>query len=88
MENHFKELIVVSPNHEDHLEFLSIKVPNGPLTSKLQHIKLGDEIIVNSKGTLALLHVIIFYLGRNLYRTPCEIGLTYMMYWTSRPLKN
>ena len=30
---------VVSPNHEDHLEFLSIKVPNGPLTSKLQHIK-------------------------------------------------
>ena len=31
---------VVSPNHEDHLEFLSIKVPNGPLTSKLQHIKV------------------------------------------------
>ena len=42
---------VVSPNHEDHLEFLSIKVPNGPLTSKLQHIKIDDEIIVNSKPT-------------------------------------
>ena len=57
---------VVSPNHEDHLEFLSIKVPNGPLTSKLQHIKLGDEIIVNSKPTGTL---VCDYLlpGRNLF---------------------
>ena len=39
---------VVSPNHEDHLEFLSIKVPNGPLTSKLQHIKVDDEIQLKS----------------------------------------
>ena len=42
---------VVSPNHEDHLEFLSIKVPNGPLTSKLQHIDINDEILINSKTT-------------------------------------
>ena len=42
---------IASPNHEDHLEFLSIKVPNGPLTSKLQHIKLKDEILINSKST-------------------------------------
>ena len=41
---------VVSPNHEDHLEFLSIKVPNGPLTSKLQHITIGDEISVREKS--------------------------------------
>ena len=29
---------VASSNHEEHLEFLSIKVPNGPLTSRLQHL--------------------------------------------------
>ena len=66
---------VVSPNHEDHLEFLSIKVPNGPLTSKLQHIKLDDEILVNSKPTGTL---VCDYLldGRNLFLfSPyCEIG--------------
>ena len=35
---------VVSANYEEHLEFLSIKVPNGPLTSRLQHIQVGDTI--------------------------------------------
>lgn len=47
---------VASANHEEHLEFLSIKVPNGPLTSRLQHLKVGDEIIVSRKpvGTLVL----------------------------------
>lgn len=47
---------VVSPNYEEHLEFLSIKVPDGPLTSRLQNIKIGDEILVSEKsvGTLVL----------------------------------
>lgn len=47
---------VVSPNYEEHLEFLSIKVPNGPLTSRLQNIKVGDSILVSEKsvGTLVL----------------------------------
>lgn len=47
---------VASANHEEHLEFLSIKVPNGPLTSRLQHLKVGDEIIVGRKpvGTLVI----------------------------------
>ncbi len=47
---------VVSPNYEEHLEFLSIKVPDGPLTSRLQNIKVGDEILVSEKsvGTLVL----------------------------------
>lgn len=47
---------VVSPNYEEHLEFLSIKVPDGPLTSRLQHIKVGDDILVSEKsvGTLVL----------------------------------
>jgi ferredoxin--NADP+ reductase len=47
---------VASANHEEHLEFLSIKVPNGPLTSRLQHLKEGDEILVGRKpvGTLVI----------------------------------
>jgi ferredoxin--NADP+ reductase len=40
---------VASANHAEHLEFLSIKVPNGPLTSRLQHLKEGDEILVGRK---------------------------------------
>ena len=35
---------IASANHEDHLEFLSIKVPDGPLTSRLQHLRPGDSI--------------------------------------------
>ena len=69
---------VVSPNHEDHLEFLSIKVPNGPLTSKLQHIKIDDEIIVNSKPTGTL---VCDYLlpGRNLFLFSTGTGLAPFM---------
>lgn len=37
--------------YDEYLEFYSIKVPNGPLTSRLQHIKVGDEIEVGEKPT-------------------------------------
>ncbi len=46
---------IVSANYEEHLEFLSIKVPDGPLTSRLQHIQVGDSIIVGKKPTGTLL---------------------------------
>src|SRR3569623_2348454 len=46
---------IVSANYEDHLEFLSIKVPDGPLTSRLQHVKAGDMVIVGRKPTGTLL---------------------------------
>ncbi|MGB4812196.1 MAG: ferredoxin--NADP reductase [Methylophilaceae bacterium] len=46
---------IASPNYEEHLEFFSIIVPNGPLTSQLQHIKVGDELLVSSKPTGTLL---------------------------------
>ena len=46
---------IVSANYEEHLEFLSIKVPDGPLTSRLQHIKVGDTIVVGKKPTGTLL---------------------------------
>ena len=47
---------VVSPNYEDHLEFLSIKIPDGALTSRLKLIKPGDKILVGEKsvGTLVI----------------------------------
>ncbi len=47
---------IASANYEEHLEFFSIKVQNGPLTSRLQHIRVGDPILVSRKpvGTLVL----------------------------------
>ncbi|MBC7142641.1 MAG: ferredoxin--NADP reductase, partial [Rhodobacteraceae bacterium] len=47
---------IASPSWDEELEFYSIKVPDGPLTSKLQHIRPGDEIILRPKpvGTLVL----------------------------------
>jgi ferredoxin--NADP+ reductase len=47
---------IASANYEDHLDFLSIKVPHGPLTSKLQHVRPGDIVLVSRKptGTLVL----------------------------------
>lgn len=46
---------MTSAIYDDHLEFFSIKVPNGPLTSRLQHIQIGDHIVVNGKPTGTLL---------------------------------
>jgi ferredoxin--NADP+ reductase len=47
---------IASPAWADHLEFYSIKVPDGPLTSRLQRIKVGDQVLVGRKptGTLVL----------------------------------
>lgn len=46
---------MASSNYEDYLEFYSIKVQDGPLTSRLQHIKIGDELLVSKKPTGTLL---------------------------------
>ncbi|MEI2805167.1 ferredoxin--NADP reductase [Albidovulum sp.] len=47
---------IASPSWDEELEFYSIKVPDGPLTSRLQHIRAGDQIILRPKpvGTLVL----------------------------------
>ena len=42
---------IASPAWDDTLEFYSIKVPDGPLTSRLQKIQAGDEVIVAKKPT-------------------------------------
>ena len=69
---------IVSANYEEHLEFLSIKVPDGPLTSKLQHMKVGDTIIVGKKPTGTLL---IDYLnpGKRLYMLSTGTGMAPFM---------
>jgi ferredoxin-NADP reductase len=47
---------IASPNQAEELEFFSIKVQNGPLTSRLQHLSVGDSILIGRKptGTLVL----------------------------------
>ncbi len=47
---------IASPAWDDELEFYSIKVPDGPLTSRLQHIRVGDQIILRPKPVGTLVH--------------------------------
>ena len=65
---------IASPNYEEHLEFFSIKVPNGPLTSRLQHLQPGDPIVVSRKptGTLVLHDLLP---GKHLYLLSTGTGL-------------
>ncbi len=69
---------IASANYDEELEFLSIKVPDGPLTSRLQNIRVGDELLVSSKptGTLVLDHLLA---GRNLYLLSTGTGLAPFM---------
>jgi ferredoxin/flavodoxin---NADP+ reductase len=69
---------IVSPHYEDHLEFYSIKVPNGPLTSHLQHLKVGDTLLVGRKPTGTLLKDNLRP-GRNLYLFSTGTGLAPFM---------
>lgn len=46
---------IASANHEEFLEFFSIKVPNGPLTSRLKNLNVGDKVLVSRKPTGTLL---------------------------------
>jgi ferredoxin--NADP+ reductase len=69
---------IASANYEDHLEFLSIKVEAGPLTSRLQHIKVGDTIIVGRKPTGTLLSDYLLP-GRRLYMLSTGTGLAPFM---------
>jgi ferredoxin/flavodoxin---NADP+ reductase len=65
---------MASANHEDELEFFSIKVPDGPLTSRLQHLKNGDAILVNGKPTGTLVQDNLLP-GRRLYLLGTGTGL-------------
>lgn len=65
---------VASAHYADELEFFSIKVQNGPLTSRLQHLKEGDSVMVSMKptGTLVIDNLAP---GKNLYLLGTGTGL-------------
>jgi len=65
---------LASANYEDELEFFSIKVPDGPLTSKLQKIQVGDAVLVNSKATGTLIQDNLLP-GKHLYLIATGTGL-------------
>lgn len=65
---------IASANWEEQLEFFSIKVANGPLTSRLQHIREGDELLVSRKPTGTLL-IADLHPGRVLYLLATGTGL-------------
>lgn len=69
---------IASPNYEEHLEFFSIKVQNGPLTSRLQHVNVGDKLLVGRKPTGTL---VIHDLkpGKHLYFLSTGTGLAPFM---------
>jgi len=69
---------MASANYEDTLEFFSIKVPDGPLTSRLQHLKEGDPIIISRKATGTLL-VDNLLPGKTLYLLSTGTGLAPFM---------
>jgi len=78
LENEGKPLLraysIASANYDEYLEFFSIKVQNGPLTSRLQHLKVGDDILVSRKptGTL-IIHDLLP--GKHLYLLGTGTGL-------------
>jgi len=65
---------IASAHYEETLEFFSIKVADGPLTSRLQHLNVGDEVLIGRKptGTLVLSDLLP---GRNLYLFATGTGL-------------
>jgi ferredoxin--NADP+ reductase len=69
---------IASPNYEEHLEFFSIKVLNGPLTSLVQHLKVGDNVLVSKKptGTLVLADLLP---GKRLFMFSTGTGLAPFM---------
>jgi|SRR5690554_596424 len=69
---------IASAHYDEHLEFFSIKVPNGPLTSRLQHLKVGDDLLVGKKPTGSLL-LSDLKPGRHLYFLSTGTGLAPFM---------
>ncbi len=65
---------MASANYEDDLEFFSIKVPDGPLTSRLQHLKVGDTVLVGRKPTGTLVQPNLLP-GKRLYMMSTGTGI-------------
>lgn len=65
---------IASANHEEEMEFFSIKVADGPLTSKLQNLAVGDQILVSQKPTGTLITDDLLP-GKHLYLLSTGTGL-------------
>ena len=75
---------VASANWEEHLEFFSIKVQDGPLTSRLQHLKEGDEVLISKKPTGTLICGDLNP-GKNLYLLSTGTGIAPFLSITKDP---
>lgn len=75
---------IASANWEEHLEFFSIKVQDGPLTSHLQNIKVGDDILVSKKPTGTLI-IGDLNPGKNLYLLSTGTGIAPFLSITKDP---
>ncbi len=69
---------IASANYEEELEFFSIKVPDGPLTSSLQNIQVGDEVLLSTKPTGTLINGNLLP-GKHLYLISTGTGLAPFM---------
>jgi ferredoxin--NADP+ reductase len=65
---------IASPSWDDELEFYSIKVQDGPLTSRLQHLQAGDEIVMRPKPVGTLVHDALLP-GRRLFLFATGTGI-------------
>lgn len=65
---------MASANYEEDLRFFSIKVANGPLTSRLQHLQVGDKVLVGRKATGTLVQDSLIP-GKTLYLLSTGTGL-------------
>ncbi|MDA9371896.1 ferredoxin--NADP reductase [Porticoccaceae bacterium] len=69
---------IASANHEQELEFFSIKVPDGPLTAVLQLLEVGDEVLIGKKPTGTLIPDNMLP-GKTLYLISTGTGLAPFM---------
>lgn len=70
---------VASANWEEHLEFYSIKVQNGPLTSRLQHLQPGDKVVISGKPTGTLVQDNLLPNAKHLFLLATGTGLAPFM---------
>ena len=75
---------IASPSWDEEMEFYSIKVQDGPLTSKLQHVKVGDQIILRPKPVGTLVHDALLP-GKRLYFFPTGTGFAPFASWLREP---
>lgn len=70
----YRAYSIASPSWDEGIEFFSIKVPDGPLTSRLQHLKVGDEVLMRKKPTGTLVNDALIP-GKRLYMLSTGTGI-------------